>query len=302
MAKYNIRAVATKTGLNPATLRTWERRYHAVDPVREANGTRTYSEAAVHRVHLLKRVTDRGHAIRHVAGLDDPALEALLAQAPVLDAQEDALAAICVEQLLNSVDAMDLSCFERLVASSALAFGPSAVVEQVLSPTLKAVGERWHEGRLSIAQEHAISASLSNVLSALIRSYPVPGDAAPIVLATFPGERHELGLLMLRYVLSSLNVPVLYLGIDLPAADIAQTARDHESRVVAISMFHGEGCAQQRAHLHALLTGLDPETEVWLGGAQCASVAKDLDDARVRCLLNIPALEQRVWLTRGNAA
>lgn len=298
MANYTIRAVATKTGLNPATLRTWERRYNAVGPVREANGSRCYSEDAVRRIHLLKQATEQGHAIRHLAQMDDLALETLVLSAPI-HAERDNLAVACIEQLLNSIDAMDLSCFERLVATAALAFAPASLVEEVLCPTLKAVGERWHDGRLSIAQEHAVSASLSNVLGALIRSYPVPAGAPPVVLATLPGERHELALLMARYVLVGLGIPVVYLGIDLPAAEIAETAHKHGSHTIALSTIHGEGAAQQRAHLEELLRCVGPDLEILVGGALGDMVLQGLADSRVRRVRSLRALEQHCWLARN---
>lgn len=300
MAKYNIRAVATKTGLNPATLRTWERRYNAVAPVRESNGSRAYTEASVRRVHLLKQATERGHAIRHLARLDDGALESLLNASPV-GRNDDRLVASCVEQLLNSIDAMDVACFERVVTTAALAFSPVSLMEDVISPTLEAVGDRWREGRLSVAQEHAVSASLSSVLGALIRSYPIAADGPLVVLATLPGERHELGLLMSRYVLVAAGVRVTYLGVDLPVSEIAAVARQHGASAVQLSAIHGEGAVSQRAALGELLTLLPADIEVWVGGAQCDAVVLGVADGRVRCVRSLRALEQSIWKLRSHA-
>jgi DNA-binding transcriptional MerR regulator len=53
-----------------ATLRVWERRYGVTQPLLSASGQRLYSEADVRRLALLKQLSDLGHAIGSLAGLD----------------------------------------------------------------------------------------------------------------------------------------------------------------------------------------------------------------------------------------
>ena len=71
---YKIGTVAGLTGLDPHTIRAWERRYSAVKPMRGPRGMRRYDDAAVMRLQLLKAVTDCGDAIGAVASLPDTAL------------------------------------------------------------------------------------------------------------------------------------------------------------------------------------------------------------------------------------
>lgn len=71
---YQIGTVANLTGLDPHTIRAWERRYGAVHPVRSEGGTRRYGEADVARLQLLKALTDCGEPIRLVAPLSDDEL------------------------------------------------------------------------------------------------------------------------------------------------------------------------------------------------------------------------------------
>jgi DNA-binding transcriptional MerR regulator len=82
---YGIGTVARLTGLTDHTIRVWERRYGAVDPVRSDAGRRRYTAAHVERLGLLKRLVDLGESIGTIAGLDDETLRerlrALLAQA-----------------------------------------------------------------------------------------------------------------------------------------------------------------------------------------------------------------------------
>jgi hypothetical protein len=53
-----------------ATLRVWERRYQLCPPALTPSGQRLYSAADVRRIALLKQLTEHGHAIGSLAGLD----------------------------------------------------------------------------------------------------------------------------------------------------------------------------------------------------------------------------------------
>jgi MerR family transcriptional regulator, light-induced transcriptional regulator len=53
-----------------ATLRVWERRYGVTQPLLSASGQRLYSDDDVRRLALLKQLSDLGHAIGSLAGLD----------------------------------------------------------------------------------------------------------------------------------------------------------------------------------------------------------------------------------------
>ena len=48
-----IRAVANLTGINPVTLRAWERRYNLITPKRTPKGHRLYSE---NDIEIIKQV------------------------------------------------------------------------------------------------------------------------------------------------------------------------------------------------------------------------------------------------------
>jgi len=69
-ARHRSGAVARMLRMPVATLRVWERRYGLTQPLLSASGQRLYSEDDVRRLALLKQLTDLGHAIGSLAGLD----------------------------------------------------------------------------------------------------------------------------------------------------------------------------------------------------------------------------------------
>ena len=56
----------------------------------------------------------------------------------------------------------------RLSAATAK---PRDVVHEVALPLMRITGERWHEGRFTIAQEHMVTELLSGLLVSLLRIY-----------------------------------------------------------------------------------------------------------------------------------
>jgi DNA-binding transcriptional MerR regulator len=75
---YQIGTVSTLTGLDPHTIRAWERRYGAIEPSRTATGRRRYDDLTVERLLLLKALVDCQESIGTIANLPDSDLRARL--------------------------------------------------------------------------------------------------------------------------------------------------------------------------------------------------------------------------------
>jgi DNA-binding transcriptional MerR regulator len=60
---YNLKAVTNEVGLNPATLRAWERRYGLLKPKRTPGGHRLYSRQDI---EMLKWLVERQKEGEHL--------------------------------------------------------------------------------------------------------------------------------------------------------------------------------------------------------------------------------------------
>ena len=63
---FPIREVARLTGINPVTLRAWERRYGLIQPTRTESGHRLYSMHDIEKVRSILDWIDRGVAVSKV--------------------------------------------------------------------------------------------------------------------------------------------------------------------------------------------------------------------------------------------
>lgn len=66
-----IREVARSTGVNPVTLRAWERRYGLIVPQRTPKGHRLYSTEHVARIQAILTWLNRGVSVSQVKALLD---------------------------------------------------------------------------------------------------------------------------------------------------------------------------------------------------------------------------------------
>ena len=63
---YPIRTVAEITGINPVTLRAWERRYGLIKPQRTPKGHRLYSREHIAQLKRILELVDQGISIGQV--------------------------------------------------------------------------------------------------------------------------------------------------------------------------------------------------------------------------------------------
>jgi MerR family transcriptional regulator, light-induced transcriptional regulator len=288
--RYPIRAVSKLTGISVDTLRAWERRYQVVEPERDDRG-RLYSDADVARLKLLREAVERGHAIGRVASLSTEDLEALLSRPGAVSEPAFASAPADLSALQDAVDAFDATALRRELSRLAAVLPARALAREVALPFLHLVGEAWHEGKLSVAQEHLVSAELRSLIGALARLQPVAEGAPRLVFATPEGEQHELGTLVASLVASGMGFGALYLGPSLPASELVAAARRVQPRAVVLGYTGRESAPAAAAAIAALAQELPEGVELWIGGAGAADARAGSPDRAV-ALEDLDAFEK----------
>jgi DNA-binding transcriptional MerR regulator/methylmalonyl-CoA mutase cobalamin-binding subunit len=291
---YSIKAVSQATGLTAETLRAWERRYGIVAPRRDDSGRRVYTPEDVLRLKRLRDATRRGHPIRRLAGLDDDALAALLETSPgprgATSYQE------LVERILDAAARYEPAACEQALALACTLLSPTTLVGEVLAPVLEQVGERWRRGELTIAQERLVSSAVRRYAGTVLQSFAQLSHGEPIVFATLPGERHELGLLLAALVCASRGHRVHYLGADLPPLEIARYAAEVAARIVALSLVSSDKVAGATEEIRTLALALAPHVMIWIGGVAARSIAHAELPAACAFIVDELELERRLDL------
>lgn len=277
--RHPIRIVAQRTGLTPATLRAWERRYGVVDPDRSGGGQRLYSDADVERLNRMRMLTEAGRAISLVAELSDEEARELLTEdreaavaeppSPVPSSEAGSV----VDEAFEQVRAMHAPGLESVLRRSAVTLGAVPFLELVLTPLFYRIGTAWAAGNLGPAEEHLATQVAERVLAWLTDPTPARNGAPRIVVATLPGERHGLGVELVSATAALEGWSVVSLGVDLPPRDIASGARRVDADVVAVSMVNPDLIESSLVALRDLRKALADDVRVLVGGSASARLA-----------------------------
>ena len=228
---YPIGAVAEMTGVNPITLRAWERRYGLVEPVRTSTGRRLYSRADIERIERVTALLDRGMRIGQVRDeLDAQDRRGATTGAPVGDPWSHLRG-----RMTTAIIRFDEDALEEAYNAALSLYSIDDVTRELLTPLLVALGERWQAGTGSVAEEHFFGFYLRNKLGARFHHRP-RGNRGPRVLAAcLPGEQHENGLLLLSLALHERGFRVVSLGANLPLEEVPTAARQSGCSAVVLS-------------------------------------------------------------------
>jgi DNA-binding transcriptional MerR regulator len=226
LSLYRIRTVSELTSVSSATLRAWERRYGVPAPSRTASAYRLYSDDDVALIIKMRDLVRAGTAPAEAARalLGEPITssgEAPAAAGTAGFVEKDSYVA-AKERIIEAVCRFDPEGLEAEV-SKTLTLGPAVVIyERTIGPALVQIGEMWHAGAVTVAQEHLASNMLGGTLVHLLR-LAQPADAARrIVLACFADEDHVLGLYGAGLRFTSWGYRTLMLGASTPPAAVAR--------------------------------------------------------------------------------
>ncbi len=267
---YRVKTVAAMTGIPRGTLLAWERRHEILEPQRSTSGYREYSDADVAVLKRLKSLVDAGYSIGEAVELAkaqpggvDP-LEAMAPRREVL-APIRGLSSV-VGTILDALLTFDRAAAERLVPR--LGQAPFAmVIDEVFVPVLHALGERWERGEVTIAQEHFVSGFCREHLLAMYHGLGGgPEIGIAVACATPPGERHELGLLVVALKLALSGHRVVWLGADLPVAELCAYLVSHQPRFVCLSLTRATSREALLTLAREVRAGTPAATEIVLGG------------------------------------
>jgi len=215
---FSISDLEQLSGIRAHTIRMWEQRYGILRPVRTATNIRTYCDDDLRRLLNVATLCARGKRISHVARLSDEELaQAVLA---CCNASRDYERQ--VNALLAAMLEMDELRLNDLLKKATQQLGFEQAIMHVAYPFLQRLGVLWQTGTVNPAQEHLVTNLLRQKIMAATDALELvsPAQARRWVLFLPEGELHELALLFMNYALRVRGHHVLYLGQNLPSAEL----------------------------------------------------------------------------------
>ncbi|OXY81964.1 MerR family transcriptional regulator [Oceanimonas doudoroffii] len=193
--QYPIREVSRLTGINPVTLRAWQRRYGLLKPARTDKGHRLYSDDDIALIRQILHWVEQGVSIGQVKGLlSDPQ--------PVKAGSnwEQAL-----HRLLTAACELNLGRLEVELNELASLYPAELLLRHVIEPWLAELG------RLNRPDDQLIEQSATALL-ARVFSQLLTIKSGPRIAVARVGESHALSGLLTCFELQGLECRSLELG------------------------------------------------------------------------------------------
>ncbi|MFG2474863.1 MerR family transcriptional regulator [Streptomyces fagopyri] len=236
-------ALARRLGVSPTTLRSWDRRYGVGPAVRSGGRHRRWTPQDVAMLEEMCRLTSAGVPPAEAArtarkGVERiPSGSDLSAGAGRLGRQRSQAAGPLplgdVRQecrgLARAAVRLDAPAMDDQLASLVARHGLVVAWDEVMVPTLHAVGRKWESsGDRYVEVEHLLSWHISRTLHRATE--PARPDApatgpGPVVLACVPGEQHSLPLQALHAGLAELGLPTRMFGAAVPTEALTAAVR-----------------------------------------------------------------------------
>ncbi|MGY4490563.1 MerR family transcriptional regulator [Pseudomonas sp. TE3610] len=217
---FPIREVARLTGINPVTLRAWERRYGLIQPTRTESGHRLYSQADIDEVRSILGWIERGVAVSKVGKI--------LARSSSLKVQAEPLQRPPVsgewaewqEQVRRAVQAFDERRLEQVYGQVFASYPVVVVFQDVLMPV-------WQQ--LLLRQDAFGQTSEWLMLDSFLRARTLQrlqllrnqNQENTVLMAAVPGQSHELELLVAALLMASSDIAVQVLAVGQPLEELS---------------------------------------------------------------------------------
>jgi DNA-binding transcriptional MerR regulator/methylmalonyl-CoA mutase cobalamin-binding subunit len=232
--RYRIQAVAEMTGVPAATLRAWERRYGIPSPARTNSSYRLYSDRDVDLVRRLRDLCEQGIAPAEAAKLlvssheMQPSSSASMGEGDVYATYRD--------RIMQAIMQFDPQSLEAEVRTTMMLGSATSVVENIVVPVMREVGERWHRGEVTIGQEHLATEMLGNLCRDMLRLVQ-PADAMrSVLMACFSDETHVLPLYVAGFFFAKWGFRTVVLGARTPPQEVKRAVADLNPSIVALSI------------------------------------------------------------------
>ena len=159
------------------------------------------------------------------------------------------------------------------VVEAALASGtsPSEIYTELIGPALTSIGAKWHDGSISVAQEHLATSVALRLIGRMGPRFARRGRTKGVVVVTTPpGERHTIPSLMVSDLLRGAGFQVIDLGADVPEGSLAEIITGLDGLVsVCISATRRDADGAVRRSLEAVRSAV-PDVPIFVGGESIA--------------------------------
>ncbi|HMK20020.1 MAG TPA: MerR family transcriptional regulator [Chitinophagaceae bacterium] len=222
MTKFTIKDLENLSGIKAHTIRIWEQRYSFLKPSRTDTNIRYYSNDDLKTILNISILNKYGYKISHINNMSVNDVQARVAELNLAGAQQERI----VNELIQVMVDLDIAGFEKIIDKQIAANGIEKVILRIIFPFFERIGILWQTGHINPAQEHLTTNIIrQKLIVGIDQAKPVLRLKRSFLLFLPEREHHELGLLLVYYLLKKRGAEVFYIGANVPLKD-AQFVND----------------------------------------------------------------------------
>jgi len=225
MRPFSIKDLESLSGVKAHTIRMWEQRYGILSPERTDTNIRTYNGRDLKCLLNISLLNDLGYKISHIAKMNEEEIKKIIAD-QVSESGEKHLLNVLKIAMLNYDEELWKNTTDSYLKEHSL----EHTFKSLLLPFLHQIGLFWLSDSICPAQEHFVSSLIRQKFYAHIDSLPIKFDSTdtPYILFLPDGELHDIGLLMLHYLLRASGKRSVFLGSSVPLDDLEMISSKFE--------------------------------------------------------------------------
>jgi excisionase family DNA binding protein len=144
----------------------------------------------------------------------------------------------------------------------------ATIIEEVICPAMREVGEMWRTGKISVLDEHLATLATIEALAVLQSGVEKKTEAERLALVgCAEGELHQLAAMLVRDLLESNGWRVIYFSSPTPLFSFAEAVDRFKPQLVCISITMADNIERARRDYEDLRRAAERHhTKVVLGG------------------------------------
>mgnify|MGYP003575033707 CR=1 FL=1 len=232
--KYNIKAAALILGIQPGTLRAWERRYHMIAPVRNDAGHRLYTEEHIKILKWLIKKVNQGFTISQAISLMSNNQVQMDSEALNLK-QGNSLNGL-MDTLYDALIHFEHERINEVLNTMFSTFTMEKVVIDIFSQVLMKIEDSFICGKITNSQRNYSLSLIKARITTIIHSFPFNVHYNKAVFLTFSEKSDDFGQLLFHFYLRKRGVEVINIGAYYSQEDLTLTLDIIHPDLIIISL------------------------------------------------------------------
>jgi len=222
MVIYSIKDMENLSGIKAHTLRIWEKRYNIINPKRTPTNIRYYTDEDLRHLLNVSFLNKHGIKISKIAEMDEAQLKENVSKFTDISLSADDQ----IETLLLFIFELDNYNVNKILDNYISQIGLEETMSELIYPLLEKLSLAWLTGSFHGAHESFITQLIKSKILRCIEALGNLAEGKFTYLIYLPeGEKQELSMLYMHYLLKKNNCKVVNLGQEVSLTDVIEASR-----------------------------------------------------------------------------